>query len=102
MITRTQPRTTGRVGRTVRLVQARSSWRNVKTTARQDDVMRPATIAPAFEVIEAEVVFELAILLLDRPATAGEGDEFGERGRLVEVEQIAFVVIVRLSKRSKG
>jgi len=29
--------------------------------------MRPALMAPPFEVIEAELIFELAILLLDRP-----------------------------------
>src|SRR5260370_1714403 len=35
---------------------------------RQDDVTVPARIGAALEVVEAEFVFEVLILLLDRPA----------------------------------
>ena len=45
----------------------------------EDDVMRPALIGAAFEVIEAEVVLELAILLFDGPAAARERDQVDER-----------------------
>ena len=38
----------------------------------EDDVMRPALIGAAFEVIEAEVVLQLAILLFDRPPAPSE------------------------------
>ena len=37
----------------------------------EHDVMRPALIGAAFEVVDAEIVFQLAILLLDGPAAAG-------------------------------
>ena len=43
--------------------------------------MRPARIGAAFEVIEAEVVFEFAILLFDGPAAARERDEVDQGGR---------------------
>ena len=37
--------------------------------------MRPASIAPAFKVIEPQVVFEFAVLLFDGPAGARQRDE---------------------------
>jgi hypothetical protein len=48
---------------------------------RQHDVMRPAPIRAALEMIEAEVVFEFPILLFDRPAAARERDEIAQGGR---------------------
>lgn len=43
-----------------------------KGHGRQDDMVRPALKGAALEVIEAELVFQFAILLFDRPAAAGE------------------------------
>lgn len=48
-----------------------------------------------FEVIETEVVFQLAILLLDRPAAAGERDEIDERRRVRQVEQVVLLLVGR-------
>ena len=56
----------------------------------QDDVVPPAAIAPAFTMIEPEVIFEFAVLLLDGPAASGQRDEVRERRRRREVEQIVF------------
>ncbi len=55
---------------------------------REDDVVRPARIAAPLEMIEAEIVLELAILLLDRPAAAGERDEVDQRRGRGHVEQV--------------
>ena len=52
---------------------------------RQDDVMRPAPIAPPFEMVEPQVVFELAVLLFDRPAGSCQRDEGLQRGGRNEV-----------------
>src|SRR5260221_8880029 len=46
----------------------------------QDDVALPARQAAAFEVIEADLVFELLVLLLDGPALMGQGDQRAQRG----------------------
>ena len=43
--------------------------------------MRPALIGAAFEVVEAEVVLEFAVLLFDRPAAARERDQFDAAAR---------------------
>ena len=82
MISRTQPRTTGSVGRGSSVGASAFDLEERERDGRQDDVMRPALIAAAFEVIEAEVVFELAILLFDRPAAARERDQVDERRRV--------------------
>ena len=63
----------------------------------QHDVVVPAAKAPAFKMIQPEVVFEFAVLLLDRPTAAGESDEVPESGRRREVEQIVFPDVVERS-----
>src|SRR5260221_14582783 len=60
----------------------------------EDGVMRPTAMTAAFEMVETEFVLELAILLLDRPPTAGERDQVVQRGRRVEVEQVVFPFVV--------
>ena len=62
---------------------------------REHDVMRPALIGAAFEVIEAEVVLEFAVLLFDGPAAAREGDQVGERGARREMDQIVLATVGR-------
>ena len=52
--------------------------------------MRPARIGAPFEMVEAEIVFELAILLFNRPAAPGEGDQVDERRGRREVEQVVL------------
>src|SRR5438132_13344659 len=47
---------------------------------RQDDVSVPARICSPFEVVEAEFVFELLILLLDGPSLMRDPDESLQRG----------------------
>src|ERR671911_536510 len=47
---------------------------------RQDDMPIPARIRPALEVVEAEFVFELLILLLDGPSLMRDPDESFQRG----------------------
>ena len=59
----------------------------------QHDVMHPARIRAAFEVIEAEVVFECPILLFDRPTAARERDEVDQGGRRRQMEQIVFPLV---------
>ena len=44
------------------------------------DVVVPAAVAAALEVVEAEGVFELAVVVLDAPAQLGQPDQLGERG----------------------
>src|SRR3970282_1267330 len=58
-------------------------------------MVRPALIGAALEMIEAEIIFELAILLFDRPAAAGERDEVDERRRLRQVEQVVLPFVAR-------
>ena len=65
-----------------------------KRDGRQDDVMRPALVAAPFEVVEAEFVFELAVLLFDRPAAAGERNQIDPRGGGREIEQIVLPLVV--------
>jgi hypothetical protein len=55
----------------------------------------PARVGAALEMIEPEVVFELAILLFDRPAAAGERDEVDERRRAGQVEQVLLPFVGR-------
>jgi len=57
---------------------------------REDGVMVPAGIGTPFEMVPAEFVFEFAILLLDRPAAAGQGHQRLERRRGVQVEQVVL------------
>lgn len=66
-----------------------------KRNGRQHDVMRPALIRAPFEVIEAEIVFEFAILLFDRPAAAGERDQVDQRRGRREVEQVVLPLVGR-------
>ena len=55
--------------------------------------MRPALIGAPLEVIEAEVVFALTILLFDRPTAARQRDQVDERGRRGPVEQIVLAFV---------
>src|SRR3970040_455970 len=48
----------------------------------QDDVSVPAGIRASFEVVEAEFVFELLILLLDGPSLMRDPDQSRQRRRL--------------------
>lgn len=64
-----------------------------KRDGRQDDVMHPAGIRAPFEVIEAQIVFELAILLFDRPAAPVQGDQIDQRRRRRKMEQVVLPVI---------
>ena len=61
-----------------------------KGDRRQDDVMQPALIAAPFEMIQAEIVFQLAILLFDRPAAPGKRDQVDERRGGREVKQVVL------------
>jgi hypothetical protein len=56
----------------------------------EDDVMRPALVGAAFEVIEPEIVLQLAILLFDGPSAARERDEVDERRRRWQMEQVVL------------
>ena len=40
------------------------------------DVAVPAEVASAFEVVQAETVFEFSVVVLDAPADLREPDEF--------------------------
>jgi hypothetical protein len=42
----------------------------------EGDVAVPAEIAAAFEVVQAEAVFEFAVVVFDAPADLRELDEF--------------------------
>ena len=53
--------------------------------------MRPALIGAPLKMIEPQIVFELAILLFDRPAAAGERDEVDQRRRVRQVEQVSSI-----------
>src|SRR2546422_11622015 len=60
-------------------------------------MVRPAPIGPALKMIEAEIVFQLAILLFDRPPAAGERDEVDERRRVGPVEPVVLPLVGRVS-----
>ena len=90
MISRTHPRTTGSVGRGSLGGASAFDLEEGERDGREHDVMRPALIGAAFEVIEAEVVFQLAILLFDGPAAARERDEVDERRRRRQMEQVVL------------
>ncbi len=62
---------------------------------REHDVMRPALIGAAFEVVEAELVLELAVLLFDRPAAARQRDQLAEAGGGREMDQIILAGVGR-------
>ena len=47
----------------------------------------PAGVAAAFEVVEAESVFEFAVVVLDPPADLGQSDQLLERGVGRQVRQ---------------
>ena len=40
----------------------------------EGDVTMPAEVAAAFEVVQAEAVFEFAVVVLDAPADLGQPD----------------------------
>src|SRR5207244_2383026 len=50
-------------------------------------------IRATFEMVPAEFVFELAVLLLDRPAASGQRHQRLERRRGVQVEQVVLPVV---------
>ena len=90
MISRTQPRTTGSVGRGPGGGARAFDLEEGERDGREHDVMRPALIGAAFEVIEAEIVLELAILLFDGPAAPRERDQVDERRGRREMEQVVL------------
>src|SRR5260370_18420460 len=53
-------------------------------------MMVPPVVRAAFEVIQAEVVLELPIMLFDRPAAAREAHQVEERRRGGQIQQIGF------------
>src|SRR6185437_3748147 len=50
----------------------------------------PARPRASFEVIEPEFVFQLLILLLDRPALMRQTGEIVERGRAREMDEVVL------------
>jgi hypothetical protein len=53
-------------------------------------MMIPASITAFFEMIEAEFVLQLSIMLFDGPPGAGEPNELAERRRCRQVQQVGF------------
>ncbi len=45
----------------------------------EGDVVVPAGPGPAFEVVQAQAVFEFAVIVLDAPADLGQTDQVGDR-----------------------
>ena len=62
--------------------------RTTPIAGRQHDMMVPAGITPAFEVIEPELAFQFLVLLLDRPALMGQARERPERRRLGKGDEV--------------
>ncbi len=61
----------------------------------EDDVPLPPRQGAPFEVIEAEFVLQLLILLLDRPPLMGEPDQGAQRRRGGQVDQIVLGPVAR-------
>ena len=57
---------------------------------RQDDVALPPVQAPAFEVVETDLVLEFLVLLLDGPALMGEADERAQRGGGRQIHEVVL------------
>jgi len=60
----------------------------------EDRVMGPPAIAPAFEVVDPEFVFQFPVLLFDGPPAAHQRDQLAQGGGRVEVEQIVCPLVV--------
>ena len=60
----------------------------------EDGVMHPAPIAAALEMIDAQFILELPILLLDGPAAARHGHQVVERRGGVEIQQVVLPGVV--------
>ncbi len=58
----------------------------------QDDMVLPAGIAPALEVVEPQFALELLVLLLDRPALVRQGDQGAQRPDLGREARVAPLV----------
>ena len=48
--------------------------------ADEGDVVVPAGVAAAFEVVESEAVFEFAVVVFDAPADLGQADQVAQGG----------------------
>jgi hypothetical protein len=57
---------------------------------RQDDMMLPAGIRPALEMIEPQFGFEFLILLFDRPALVREGHQRAHGGVRRQMHEVVF------------
>lgn len=79
----------------VSLMPTASGLEEREGRGRADDVVHPAPIGAALEVVEAEVVLEFAILPFDRPATARERDPVVDRRGRRQVQQVVFVDLGR-------
>ena len=66
------------------------------------DVVVPAAVGAAFEVIETERVFELAIVVLDPPAQLREPNELLERRVRGEIGRYDLVCFPRCRLRAAG
>ena len=58
-------------------------------------VMVPPVVTAALELIQAEVVLQLPIMLFDGPAAAREAHQFEERRRGRQIQQIGFALTAR-------
>src|SRR5918994_3729037 len=62
---------------------------------REDDVTLPPRQGTPFEVIEAEFVLQLLILLFDRPALVRQSDQRAQRRRRRQVDEIVLGPVAR-------
>ena len=56
----------------------------------EDRVVGPAGIAAPFEMVEAELVLEVLVLLLDRPPLMRQADQARQAGRGGQVDEVLF------------
>ena len=89
-MSRIQFRTSGNVGNGF-VPRRRSNWRNVDAS-RDHRMMVPSSVTASFEMIEAEFVLQLPIVLFDGPTGACEADELAERRGGRQVQQIGFAL----------
>jgi hypothetical protein len=64
----------------------------------QGGVVMPAVPGAAFEVVQAEGVFEFAVVVLDAPADLGQSHQFGDRD--VGREGVAYLLNVLRAPRN--
>ena len=68
----------------------RSRWEEGVRDRGEHDMMLPARIGAAFEVVEPEFGLELLVLLLDRPALVRESDQLLHRRRDRQIDEEVF------------